>query len=74
MPVTTSIGFRTRPVAANFAISTQISKSLRTGRNYQRQHASLTDAVQGAGSTVSAGAFTGYNYLVLQPGDTLVAA
>lgn len=70
---TTSLGFRNRPIHPDYAVATQISKALRNGRSYQRQHISLSDGFVGS-AAVPVGGYTDYSYLALQPGDTVVAA
>jgi hypothetical protein len=70
---TTRLGFRNRPISPDYAVATQISRSLRGARSYQRQHVPLTDAFVGA-AAVAAGGFTGYSVLALWPADTVVSA
>jgi hypothetical protein len=72
MPASTAIGFRSRPVHPDFAVNTQISKSLRAARSYQGQHIPLTDAFVSA--SVAVGSFTPYSRIALQPADVIVSA
>lgn len=80
MASSTFVGFRNRPIDPNVAIANQIAKGIRFGRNYQRQHITLTDASRGfdwataSALVVANGGFTGFNFIALQPGDTVVSA
>lgn len=74
MPTTTRLGFRNRPIHPDFAVSQQISKSLRTGRSYQRQHISLNGNYYLPSALIAAGAFTDYSIVPLMPGDIVVSA
>lgn len=72
MPNTTRIGFRNRPIHPDFAVATQISRSLRGARSYQRQHVALTDGYVSA--SIAVAGFTAFSHVALQPGDKVIAA
>lgn len=73
MDTTTRLGFRQRPIHPDFATNTQISRSLRIGRSYQRQHIGLSDAFNNT-AAVPVGGFSGYSMVALMPGDLIVSA
>jgi hypothetical protein len=73
MASSTYIGFRNRPISADQAISAQIAKGIRFGRNYQRQHLTLTGTYVQMIS-LTAGTVGNASIVGLHPGDRVVSA